>query len=153
MVSSAPRAIAYSRQVDANALKTNQIAIGAVTSLAFVLGSDFGVWLILALAVSLAIGAIRPGYGPIQVFYRHGLLASGLVKPSPSPSDPAPHRFAQAMGAAVLAVAAILLLTGVTTLGWILAWVVVALALANLLFGFCAGCFIFLQLRKAGVGA
>jgi hypothetical protein len=103
--------------------------------------------------VSLAIGAIRPGYGPIQVFYRHSLLASGLVKPSPSPSDPVPHRFAQAMGAAVLAVAAILLLTGVTTLGWILAWVVVALALANLLFGFCAGCFIFLQLRKAGVGA
>ncbi len=35
---------------------------------------------------------------------------------------------------------------------WIaLAWIVVALALVNLLFGFCAGCFMFLQLRRAGV--
>jgi hypothetical protein len=153
MGSNAPRTIAYTRQVDANALKTNQITIVAVTVLAFVLGSNIGDWLIVAVAASLAIGAIRPGYGPIQLFYRHGLLATGLVKSNPSPSDPAPHRFAQAMGAGVLTLAAIFLLAGATTLGWILAWLVVALALANLLFGFCAGCFIYLQLRKVAAAA
>jgi hypothetical protein len=144
---------AYSRGVDVNALRTNQIAIVAITVLAFVLGSDFGVWLILALGLSLAVGAARPGYGPIQILYRRELLASGLVRPNPQPSELEPHRFAQGMGAVVLLLAAILLFSGATALGWVLALLVVSLALANLLFGFCAGCFIYLQLRKAGVGA
>src|SRR5215218_7274957 len=136
---------AFTQKVDANALKTNQITIVVVTVLAFVLGSDIGVWLFLALGLSLAVGAARPGYGPIQIFYRRGLLASGLVNPSLQPSDIAPHRFAQGMGAAVLSFAAVLLMAGATVTGWVLAWLVVALALANLLFGFCAGCFLYLQ--------
>jgi hypothetical protein len=144
------RSLAYSAQVDANALKTNQIAIVVVTVIAFVLGGDVGAWVLLALALSLAIGAARPGYGPIQLFYRRVLLASGRVRVRPQPSPLAPHRFAQAMGAGVLALAGILLLVGATWLGWVLAWLVVALALANLLFGFCAGCFLYLQLRRLG---
>jgi hypothetical protein len=102
-------------------------------------------------AVSLAIGAIVPGNGPFQRFYRHVVAASGLVKPQPRVEDPAPHRFAQAMGAGVLAAAAVLLFAGATTLGWALTWIVVALALTNLVFGFCAGCFVFLQLRRSGL--
>src|SRR5262245_25996527 len=105
----AVRPTTVTQQVDANALKTNQIAIVAVTLVAFVLGSDIGAWLLLALGLSLAVGAARPGYGPIQLFYRRGLLAGGLVQPSPQPSEVAPHRFAQAMGAVVLVIAAILL--------------------------------------------
>ena len=112
---------AYSRGVDVNALRTNQIAIVAITVLAFVLGSDFGVWLILALGLSLAVGAARPGYGPIQILYRRELLASGLVRPNPQPSELEPHRFAQGMGAVVLLLAAILLFSGATALGWLLA--------------------------------
>jgi hypothetical protein len=140
------------RRVDVNALKTNQATIVAVVLLAFVLGTgNGGAWLIAALAVSLAIGAARPGYGPIQLLYRRVLLPTGGVKPNPRPDDPAPHRFAQAMGAGVLALSAILLFAGATVVGWALAWIVLALALVNLVFGFCAGCFIFLQLRKAGV--
>jgi hypothetical protein len=141
--------------VDVNALKTNQSLIVVLVAIAFVLGTDNGgPWLVALVAVSLAIGAAFPGYGPFQVFYRRGLRQTGIVKGHPRPDDPAPHRFAQTIGAVFLAAAAVALFAGTTTLGWVLAWIVVALALVNLLFGFCAGCFAFYHLRRlTGRGA
>jgi hypothetical protein len=140
------------RMVDLNALRTNQCFIVGVVLVAFVLGVDRGgAWLVALLAVSMAIGAAKPGSGPIQLFYHHLLLPTGLVHPAGRNEDPAPHRFAQAVGAAFLTVSAVLLFAGATTLGWLLAAIVVALALTNLVFGFCAGCFVFLQLRKTGL--
>jgi hypothetical protein len=134
--------------VDANGLKTNQTCIVLFVALAFVLGDDVGRWLVGFVALSLAIGAALPGYGPFQQFYRRVLRPSGVVTARPRPDDPAPHRFAQALGAGFLAASAVLLFAGVTAVGWALGWLVVALALVNLLFGFCAGCFAFLQLRR-----
>ncbi len=138
--------------VDLNALRTNQALIVAFVVLAFVLGKEAGAWLVLAAGVSLAIGAALPGYGPFQVFYRHVVRAIGLLPAKPRPDDPAPHRFAQALGATVLIVAAGAMFADLVVLGWVLAWIVAALALVNLLFGFCAGCFLFYQLRRLGYG-
>lgn len=151
MVAQSANPILTGPRVDTNALKTNQALIVATVIVAFVLGEEIGAWLIAALAISLAIGAARPGYGPIQLLYRYAIRGTGLIKPNPRPDDPAPHRFAQALGATFLAIAAILLFAGVATLGWVLAWLVLALALVNLVFAFCAGCFIYLQLRKLGI--
>ncbi|HEY8448433.1 MAG TPA: DUF4395 domain-containing protein [Thermomicrobiales bacterium] len=149
-VASAPAA---SPLVDANGLRTNQALIVGFVALAFVLGDAAGAWLLLAVAISLAIGAARPGFGPFQLFYRRVLRALGLVPARPRPDDPAPHRFAQALGATVLTIAAVAILAGASAVGWILAWVVVALALTNLLFGFCAGCFLFFQIRRLARGS
>jgi hypothetical protein len=134
--------------VDVNALRTNQVLIVAGVAVAFVLGATVGAWVILAVAVSLAIGAARPGNGPFQIFYRKIVLPSGWVKPQRRPDDPAQHRFAQALGATFLFFSAISLFASAEILGWILALIVVALALVNLLFGFCAGCFVFLQINR-----
>jgi hypothetical protein len=154
MVSRTVSAAPLIPQVDINALKTNQASIVALVALAFVLGVDAGgAWLVAFVAVSLAIGAARPGYGPFQLFYRRVLRATGVVPARPRPEDTAPHRFAQALGAGVLTVSAVALFAGAIGFGWVLAWLVVALALANLLFGFCAGCFIFYQLRRFTRGA
>jgi hypothetical protein len=139
-------------RVDLNALRTNQATIVTVVAVAFVLGTGHGgAWLVAALALSMAVGALSPGNGPIQRFYRHALKETGLVKPEVRLEDPAPHRFAQAVGAGFLTAAAILLFAGVDTLGWVLGAIVVVLALTNLVFGFCAGCFLFLQLRRVGL--
>jgi hypothetical protein len=134
--------------VDASALKTNQALIVGLVVVAFVLGREPGAWIVAFVALSLAIGAVWPGRGPFQLFYRHVLRAAGVVRPRVRPDDPAPHRFAQALGAAFLALSAAALFAGWVGVGWILAWIVVALALVNLLFGFCAGCFAFLHLRR-----
>jgi hypothetical protein len=134
--------------VDVNALKTNQTLIVIFTVLAFTLGSTNGVWIILVIAASLAIGAAFPGKGPFQLLYRKMFLPAGIVKPLRRPDDPAQHRFAQGMGAVVLLLAAIALVAGADIVGWLLAFVVVALALVTLLFGFCAGCFVYLQINR-----
>jgi hypothetical protein len=134
--------------VDTTALRVNQSLIVALVALAFVLDGDAGPWLVLFVAASLALGATWPGRGPFQLFYRYGLRRSGLIQPHPRPDEPGPHRFAQAVGGSFLLIAAIFLFAGVTVAGWLLAWLVVALALVNLLFGFCAGCFAYYQFQR-----
>lgn len=137
------------KRVDQNALRFNQVMIVALTVLAFVLGTDNGgVWLILFTGVCMAVGAAIPGKGPFQLMYRHLVLPTGRVEQRPELEDPRGPRFAQAMGAGCLLFAGMLLLAGYSMAGWALAWIVVALALVNLLFGFCTGCFIFFQLSR-----
>lgn len=139
--------------VDLNALRTNQVFIVATVAIAFLLGTDIGALLIALLALSMAMGVAMPGNGPIQVLYRKALAPAGIVKPNREPGSQAPHRFAQAMGAVCLALSAALLLLGFETAGWILAFIVLALALVNLVFGFCTGCFIYLHLGRLRGGA
>jgi len=52
------------------------------------------------------------------------------------------------LGAAVLALAALLLFLGFDIAGWFFGFMVLALALVNLVFGFCAGCFLYLHLGR-----
>jgi hypothetical protein len=82
------------------------------------------------------------------LFYRKLLVPLGIVKPNREPGNPAPHRFAQAMGAGCLALSAVLLLMGFDAAGWVLGFLVLVLALVNLVFGFCTGCFIYLHLGR-----
>ena len=125
-----------------------------LVALAFVLGTNaLGVWLVGFVAASLAIGSAVPGYGPFQLLYRHALRPAGILQPRVRPDDPRPHRFSQALGAAFLAVATVVLIAGWDALGWTLGWLVVALALVNLLFGFCAGCFAYYQIQRLRHGA
>jgi hypothetical protein len=55
------------------------------------------------------------------------------------------------MGGVVLAITFVLLLAGASVAGWVLAWLVVALAGVNLVLGFCLGCFFYFQLERAGL--
>ena len=50
----------------------------------------------------------------------------------------------------MLVVATVLLWSGAAVAGWVLAWVVVVLAGANLFLGFCLGCFLYYQLARRG---
>ncbi len=48
----------------------------------------------------------------------------------------------------MLALAALLLFLGFDIAGWFFGFMVLALALVNLVFGFCAGCFLYLHLGR-----
>jgi len=135
------------RRIDENALRFNQVMIVGLVVLAFITDQR---WLVLLTGVCMAIGAAWPGRGPFQLLYRKVLIPSGVISPRAEPGDPRPHRFAQIVGASCL-IAAGLLLNRWDLAGWFLAWVVVALALVNLLFGFCTGCFLYLQLSRIGL--
>lgn len=132
-------------RVDRTALRTNQAFIIALLALAFVAAQP---WLVAFVCAVMALGTALPQAALFQRIYRDVLRPAGLLKPDVHEEDPAPHRFAQGMGAAVLLAASVALFAGATTLGWGLAFVVIALAAVNLFFGFCAGCFVYFQLAR-----
>ena len=90
----------------------------------------------------------RPGFG---LLYKWIFKPLGLVKPDVLLDNPEPHRFAQGFGGVVMLGASVALLTGATTLGWSLAWLVVALAALNLFGGFCVGCAVYYWLNRLNV--
>ncbi len=80
------------------------------------------------------------------------MLPLHLLQPRIIEDDPAPHRFAQGVGAAFLiASSLVLLLTHATVLGWALDLIVFVLAAINLTVGFCAGCFVYYHLGRLGL--
>ncbi len=138
-------------RVDRTALRVNQASIILLSLIGFVLGTERGRWLIALVALVLAAGTAIPEAALFKQFYVRVLKPRGLLKPNVIADDPRAHRFAQGIGAAFLGAGAIALFAGWPAPGWMLVWIVVALAAINLLFGFCAGCFVYYQLGRRGL--
>lgn len=130
---------------DRTAVKVNQAAIILLLLVAFLLNLPVVVAFVAAV---MALGTASPQLALFQRLYRDVLRPAGLLRPDLHAEDPAPHRFAQGLGAGVLIAASLALLAGLGGLGWALSLLVVALAAINLFFGFCAGCFLYLQLAR-----
>jgi len=130
---------------DRTALRVNQALIITLLALGFVADQT---WLVVFVFLVMAVGTVFPKAALFQRLYRDVLRPAGLLKPDLHAEDAAPHRFAQGLGAAVLLVASVALFAGAAPLGWGLAFVVIALAAINLIFGFCAGCFVYFQLQR-----
>jgi hypothetical protein len=133
---------------DRSVLKTNQVGIIALNLLAFVFQQP---WLVAFVAAVMLAGAADPRLALFQQFYVRVLKPAGLVKPRVVLDDPAPHRFAQALGGAFLVAATLALAVGAALAGWVLVGLVVALAFVNFAFDFCVGCQLFFLLARAGV--
>lgn len=133
------------QRVDRTALKVNQGFIVALLTLGFLLNQP---WLTALVAAVMLAGTAFPAAALFQQVYRLWLKPAGLLKPDLQAEDPAPHRFAQGMGGVVLGLGALALFAGLSALGWALAILVIALAAVNLVFGFCAGCFVYFQIQR-----
>jgi hypothetical protein len=136
------------RRVDQSAIKVNQAFIIGLLTVAFVLNSNL---LVAVVAVVMVVGAAAPALALFQIIYRRLLGPLGLVKPNVMIDNPEPHRFAQGFGGVVVALGLAALLAGLSALGWVLVWLVIALAATNLFLGFCAGCFVYYQLNRLGI--
>lgn len=135
-------------RVDHTALKVNQSFIIGLLILAFLFDAS---WLVAFVGLVMLVGTIWPQAGLFKRIYSDLLKPAGLLKPDPRPDTPAPHLFAQGVGAIVLGLAALAFAAGGAVAGWLLTAVVVVLAAINLFAGFCAGCFIYYQLAKRGI--
>jgi hypothetical protein len=133
------------RSVDRTALRVNQATIIGLLVLGFLTDQP---WLAVLVCAVMAVGTAFPSAALFQRFYRDVLRPAGLLQPDLHAEDPAPHRFAQGLGAAVLLAAIVALFSGAAVAGWALVLVVITLAAVNLLFGFCAGCFVYFQLQR-----
>jgi hypothetical protein len=136
------------KKVDTTTIKFNQASIIVLTLLGFLLDQPY---LVLFVGLVLAVGTIFPNAALFKQIYLKLLKPKGLLKPNVIDDDPAPHQFAQGVGALfLLAGSFTLLIMNAVVLGWALAWIVIVLASINLFFGFCAGCFVYYQLDRFG---
>ena len=94
-------------------------------------------------AVGAGLGVQRTPYAWVfRTFVRPRLSAPSDLE------DPAPPRFAQAVGLGFAAVGLLGYLAGVELLGAIAVGLALAAALLNAVFGFCLGCELYLLLRR-----
>ncbi len=124
--------------MDRSALKVNQAGI-VITLLAAFLLSAFSrgaALLVPLLALVLLLGTLEPRAALFKQLYARVLRPLGIVSPRPVVESPRPHNFAQGLGGVVLAVASLAFWAGAIAVGWILVWIVLLLAFANLAFGF-----------------
>lgn len=135
------------RKVDHSALKVNQAVIIALLITAFVITAPT---LVAFVAGVMLVGAFlrQPGF---KIVYSGFLKPRGIVMPEVLDDNPQPHVFAQGMGGVVLLIGIIAFWLGASTVGWTLAWLVIALAALNLFVGFCAGCFVYYWLVRLHV--
>jgi hypothetical protein len=135
-------------------------------SLVDVRGPRFGAWLTtVVLVVVLATGwwpllaaqAVVFGVGAFAGlrWAPYGLVFRYLVAPRLGPvterEDPAPPRFAQAVGFAFAVVGVLGYATGVPVLGVVATGLALVAALLNAAVGFCLGCEMYLLLRRVGM--
>ena len=136
-------------RVDTQLGKFSQGCTVVLTALAFLFNQPI---IVLIAALLMLWSAVLPEIGPYKLFYRSVILPLHILRPRIVEDDPAPHRFAQSVGAAFLIASCIVLfLTKATTVGWILDLIVFVLAALNLFVGFCAGCFVYYHLGRLGV--
>jgi len=135
-------------KVDHNAIKFNQVSLTIVTVLAFLATAP---WLVGVLALVLAASTAWPQWGLFRLLYQRVALPLGLLRANLHEDEQAPHRFSQGVGAAFLGFSWIALQADAVVLGWVLDLLVAVLAMVNVVFDFCAGCFVYYQLRRAGL--
>ncbi|MBI2939480.1 MAG: DUF4395 domain-containing protein [Chloroflexi bacterium] len=134
--------------MDRTALRFNQGSIIALIVAGYLFDSAIPVAFTAAV---LLVGTIWPAGGLFKQLYVQALRPVGLLRPDRTAEDPAPHLFAQGVGAVCLVMATGLFATGLLDAAWSLAGLVAALAGINLVFGFCVGCFLYFQLARLGV--
>jgi len=136
-------------RLDAHLNKFSQAGTFVLAGLAFVL---FQPVIVLIVGIILALSALAPAIGPYRLLYRYILVPLHILKPRIVEDDPAPHRFAQGVGAVfTLASTLVLLLFHATVPGWTLDLIVFVLSGLNLFAGFCAGCFVYYHLGRLGI--
>jgi hypothetical protein len=135
-------------RVDTHLLKFSQVCVIVLIALSFVLNLPI---LTAIIGLILAFSVLKPASGPFKLLYQHVFVRLRILKPHIVEDDPAPHRFAQGVGATFLLVASMIFtLTSALTVCWILAGIVVVLAAIDLFVGFCAGCFVYYHLGRKG---
>jgi hypothetical protein len=136
------------RKVDHSALRTNQAFIIALLILAFVTDAK---WLVAFVGAVMLIGTALPKAALFKAVYVYVLKPLKIARPDMRSDNPEPHLFAQGVGGAFLAGATLAFIANATTVGWGLAWIVVALASLNLFAGICVGCLMYYWLNRLGV--
>jgi hypothetical protein len=136
------------RKVDHSALRTNQAFIIGLLLIGFV--TDVKALVTFVAAVML-IGTVWPKVSLFKALYVYFLKPRGLIRPDLKVDNPEPHLFAQGVGGTFLVAATLAFLANAAATGWVLTWIVIALAALNLFAGICVGCLMYYWLNRLGI--
>lgn len=137
-----------SSQIDPRGPRFSAGVTAVVLAAVLVAGPSAPATTLLAVQTALfAVGAFRGVQHTPTAYLFRTLIRPRLVAPSHL-EDPAPPRFAQAVGLAFAVVALVGYLSGATLLGAIATGFALGAALLNSVFGFCLGCELYLLLRR-----
>ena len=137
---------AENQWIDQNAIRFNQALIIGFLMIAYIFNNPVPVGFVMAI---MLIGTLLdiPGFQPLyKLLHRLKVIDTDVSK-----DHREPHRFAQGVGALVLAFATLSFSLKLSILGWLLSWTVIALAALNLFGGFCVGCAFYYWFQRLGV--
>lgn len=129
---------------DPNILRFNQISIIALIALGFL--TQFAP-LVAFVGLVMLLGTLEPRLALFKRLYTSFVRPTFNIATQLEQDDPRPHNFAQGLGAIFLLTSSLAFLLGANLIGWIIAALVVALALLNLTTGICVGCFLYFQYK------
>jgi hypothetical protein len=118
-----------------------------VVAAALLAPTGVGLALAVVQAALFAVGAVRGVQGTPQSWLFRTVVRPRLAPPAEL-EDPAPPRFAQAVGLVFLVVAVIGFVSGATLLAQVALGFALAAAILNSVFGFCLGCEVYLLLKR-----
>src|SRR5215467_2351212 len=93
-------------RVDTHLAKFSQACVVILTGLAFLFNQPI---IVLIAAIIMALTTLSPAASPFKILYQRVVLPLGLLRPRVVEDDPAPHRFAQGVGAAFLIASSLIL--------------------------------------------
>ncbi|MDX3357454.1 DUF4395 domain-containing protein [Streptomyces sp. ME01-24h] len=130
--------------IDARGPRFGASLTAAVLAAVLVTGSP---WLLAVQALVFAVGAAAGvQYSPYGLLYR--VAVRPRLGPPAETEDPAPPRFAQAVGLAFAVLGLAGYATGLVWLGLAATACALAAAFLNAVFGYCLGCEMYLVLRR-----
>ena len=137
-----------SSQIDPRGPRFTAGVTAVIAALVLLTGpSAFATTLVAVQTAFFAIGALRGvQYTPTALVFRK-VVRPRLAAPDHL-EDPAPPRFAQAVGLVFMSVALVGYLSGATLLGAIATGFALAAAVLNSGFGYCLGCEVYLLARR-----
>jgi Domain of unknown function (DUF4395) len=130
--------------IDPNVLRFNQISLVSLVVIAALLNQPV---LIAIVGIVLLAGSLNSRLAVFKNLYVHVLRPALRLPVNRVEDDPRAHHFAQILGGVFLLLATVAFVAGAPVIGWVLAAIVVTLALLNLTTQFCVGCFLYFQLR------
>jgi hypothetical protein len=145
---SSPSATAQRSGIDPRGPQFAAGFTAVVLAIALVLPATAATVLVAVQAVLFAVGASRGVQRTPHAWLFRTLVRPRLAPPSEL-EDPAPPRFAQAVGLAFTVVALVGYAAGVTLLAQVAVGLALVAALLNAVFAFCLGCEVYLLLKRA----
>lgn len=140
---------------DVTARKVHQWTMVALVLIGFVLGGlltdTISAILLFVAGLIMLLGRFWWPADVVRQLTWRVLEPRGIVRRVDREEDHQTRRIARVIGGAVWLVSGVLLLAGVTVVGWVLALLIAAMVVLDAALDFCVLCFAFLHLERRGL--